>query len=123
MDSIRYLYYDNRTSKNLFQNKTISEIAELIRKTFDFEKVEMEGYFDTTDITNNSIRVVSNQGSKIIITPKSKDVACQLLKFKNSGVKEISIDKELSKVCDIYGFIDLRDNEGKVIKKIRIIRK
>ena len=89
MADIRYLYYDNRTSKNLFQNKTISEIAELIKKTFDFEKVEMEGYFDTTDITNNSIRVVSNQGSKIIITPKSKDVACQLLKFKNNSGTEI----------------------------------
>ena len=54
---------------------------------------------------------------------KIGDFLTELLKFKNSGVKEISIDKELSKVCDIYGFIDLRDNEGKVIKKIRIIRK
>ena len=89
MDSIRYLYYDNRASKNLFQNKTISEVAELIKKTFDFEKVELEGYFDTTDITNNSIRVVSSQGSKIIITPKSKDIMCQLLKFKNSSGSEV----------------------------------
>lgn len=89
MEGIRYLYYDNRASKNLFQNKTISEVAELIKKTFDFEKVELEGYFDTTDITNNSIRVVSSQGSKIIITPKSKDIMCQLLKFKNSSGNEV----------------------------------
>lgn len=89
MEGIRYLYYDNRTSKNLFQNKTISKVAELIKKTFDFEKVELEGYFDTTDITNNSIRVTSSQGNKIIITPKSKDIMCQLLKFKNSSGTEI----------------------------------
>ena len=54
---------------------------------------------------------------------KIDDFLTELLKFKNSGVKEVTIDKELSKVCDIYGFIDLRDNEGKVIKKIKIIRK
>lgn len=111
MDSIRYLYYDNRTSKNLFQNKTISEIAELIRKTFDFEKVEMEGYFDTTDITNNSIRVVSNQGSKIIITPKSKDVACQLLKFKNNSGTEI---QTVSKENNVFSLLPKGVSAGSV---------
>lgn len=111
MDSIRYLYYDNRTSKNLFQNKTISEIAELIRKTFDFEKVEMEGYFDTTDITNNSIRVVSNQGSKIIITLKSKDVACQLLKFKNNSGTEI---QTVSKENNVFSLLPKGVSAGSV---------
>lgn len=111
MDGIRYLYYDNRTSKNLFQNKTISEIAELIRKTFDFEKVEMEGYFDTTDITNNSIRVVSNQGSKIIITPKSKDAACQLLKFKNNSGTEI---QTVSKENNVFSLLPKGVSAGSV---------
>lgn len=111
MDGIRYLYYDNRTSKNLFQNKTISEIAELIKKTFDFEKVEMEGYFDTTDITNNSIRVVSNQGSKIIITPKSKDIACQLLKFKNSSGTEI---QTVSKENNVFSLLPKGVSAGSV---------
>ena len=46
-----------------------------------------------------------------------------LLKLKKEGSKEVTIDPEKSKVCDKYGYINLRDSEGNLIQKIRIIRK
>lgn len=46
-----------------------------------------------------------------------------LLKFKNEGCKDVTIDPRKSKVCDRYGYINLRDKDGNLRQKIRIIRK
>ena len=46
-----------------------------------------------------------------------------LIKLKNEGCKEATIDPRKSKVCDRYGYLNLRDKKGNLIQKIRIIRK
>ena len=51
------------------------------------------------------------------------DLLTYLLKLKNEGCKEATIDPEKSKVCDGYGYLNLRDSEGNLRQKIRIIRK
>ena len=51
------------------------------------------------------------------------DLLTSLLKLKNEGCKEVTIDPEKSKVCDRYGYLNLRDSEGNIIQKIRLIRK
>ena len=51
------------------------------------------------------------------------DLIISLIKFKNEGCKDVTIDPEKSKVCDIYGYLNLRDSEGNLRQKIRIIRK
>lgn len=51
------------------------------------------------------------------------DLLTELLRFKNEGVKEVTIDPRPSKVCDRYGYLNLRDGEGGLKQKIRIIRK
>ena len=50
------------------------------------------------------------------------DLLTTLLKLKNEGCKEATIDPEKSKVCDKYGYLNLRDSEGNIIQKIRLIR-
>ena len=54
---------------------------------------------------------------------KIDDLLTELLKLKNEGVKEITIDPRPSKVCDRYGYLNLRDGEGGLKQKIRKIRK
>ena len=54
---------------------------------------------------------------------KIDDLLTELLRFKNEGLKEITIDPRQSKVCDRYGYLNLRDGEGELKQKIRIIRK
>ena len=51
------------------------------------------------------------------------DLLTTLLKLKNEGCKEVTIDPEKSKVCDKYGYLNLRDSEGNLRQKIRIRRK
>ena len=51
------------------------------------------------------------------------DLLTTLLKLKNEGCKEATIDPRKSKVCDKYGYLNLRDSEGNLIKMIRLIRK
>ena len=51
------------------------------------------------------------------------DLLTTLLKLKNEGCKEATIDPRKSKVCDRYGYLNLRDSEGNLRQKIRIIRK
>lgn len=53
---------------------------------------------------------------------KIDDLLTNLLKLKNEGSKEVTIDPENSKVCDRYGYLNLKDNEGNIIQKIRLIR-
>lgn len=84
-----YIYYYNQKTTNLFKNKTKEELPDLIQKTFPFQKVEFEGYFDDSDIKDNSITVVSGQGSQIKIT--AKDPFCELLKFKNADGSFVQI--------------------------------
>ena len=50
------------------------------------------------------------------------DLLTTLLKLKNEGCKEATIDPRKSKVCDRYGYLNLRDSEGNIIQKIRLIR-
>ena len=50
------------------------------------------------------------------------DLLTTLLKLKNEGCKEATIDPRKSKVCDRYGYLNLRDSEGNLRQKIRIIR-
>ena len=54
---------------------------------------------------------------------KIDDLLTELIKLKNKGVKEVTIDPRPSKVCDRYGYLNLRDGEGGLKQKIRIIRK
>ena len=84
-----YIYYYNQKTTNLFKNKTKEELPNLIQKTFPFQKVKFEGYFDDSDIKDNSITVVSSQGSQIKIT--AKDPFCELLKFKNADGSFVQI--------------------------------
>ena len=51
------------------------------------------------------------------------DLLTTLLKLKKEGCKEATIDPRKSKVCDKYGYLNLRDNKGNLIKMVRIIRK
>ena len=51
------------------------------------------------------------------------DLLTTLLKFKNEVCKEVTIDPRKSKVCDRYGYLNLRDSEGNLRQKIRSIRK
>ena len=51
------------------------------------------------------------------------DLLTALLKLKNEGCKEVTIDPRKSKVCHRYGYLNLRDSEGNLRQKIRIIRK
>ena len=51
------------------------------------------------------------------------ELIISLIKLKNEGCKEATIDPEKSKVCDRYGYLNLRDSEGNLRQKIRIIRK
>ena len=53
---------------------------------------------------------------------KIDDLLTDLLKLKNEGCKEVTIDPEKSKVCDKYGYLNLRDSEGNILQKIRLIR-
>lgn len=61
-----YVYYENRamksgfSSSNFVENETeamkqMGNIAEIIRSQFNFKKVIFEGYYDKTQIDNNSI--------------------------------------------------------------------
>ena len=43
------------------------------------------------------------------------------LKLKNQGCKEVTIDIEQSKVYNKYGYLNIRDGQGDIIQKIRII--
>ena len=54
---------------------------------------------------------------------KIDDLLTELLKLKNEGCKDVTIDPRKSKVCDKYGYLNLRDSEGNLRQKIRIIRK
>ena len=54
---------------------------------------------------------------------KIDDLLTELLRFKNEGVKEVTIDPRQSKVCDRYGYINLWDNKEELKRKIRIIRR
>ena len=54
---------------------------------------------------------------------KIDDLLTELLRFKNEGLKEITIDPRQSKVCDRYGYLNLSDGDGGLRQKIRIIRK
>ena len=52
---------------------------------------------------------------------KIDDLLTELIKLKNKGVKEVTIDPKPSIVYDAYGYINLFDNNEKLIRKIRII--
>ena len=54
---------------------------------------------------------------------KIDDLLTELLRLKNEGVKEVTIDPKPSIVCDRYGYLNLRDGDGGLKQKIRIIRK
>ena len=54
---------------------------------------------------------------------KIDDLLTELIKLKNNGVKEVTIDPRQSKVCDRYGYLNLMDGEGGLKQKIRIIRR
>ena len=51
------------------------------------------------------------------------DLIISLIQIKNEGGEEVTIDPRKSKVCDRYGYLNLRDSEGNLRQKIRIIRK
>ena len=51
------------------------------------------------------------------------ELIISLIKLKNEGGEEVTIDPEKSKVCDKYGYLNLRDSKGNLIKMIRLIRK
>ena len=51
------------------------------------------------------------------------DLLTSLLKLKNEGCKEVTINPRQSRVCDKYGYLNLRDSEGNLRQKIRITRK
>ena len=51
------------------------------------------------------------------------DLIISLIKLKNEGCKDVTIDPRKSKVCDKYGYLNIRDDEDNLIQKIRIIRK
>ena len=54
---------------------------------------------------------------------KIDDLLTELIKLKNEGVKEVTIDPKPSMVYEVYGYINLWDSKGELIRKIRIIRK
>ena len=51
------------------------------------------------------------------------DLLTALLKLKNEGCKEVTIEPRQSKAHIKYGYLNLRDNDGRLRQKIRIIRK
>ena len=53
---------------------------------------------------------------------KVDDLITELLRAKNEGVKEITIDKNNSKVNSKYGYLICLDSDNRLRGKIRIIR-
>ena len=73
-----YVYYENRVMKSGFSSgdfveneteamKQMKKIADAICNQFSFKEVIFEGYYEKTQIDNNSIRFVSAQGNRMII--------------------------------------------------------
>ena len=54
---------------------------------------------------------------------KIDDLINASFRLKNEGVKEVTIDPNPSKVCEIYGFINLWYSKEELKRKIRIVRK
>lgn len=91
------IYYENRIMKKGFSSndfveneieamKQMGNIAEIIRSQFNFKKVIFEGYYDKTQIDNNSIWFFSGQGNKMIIQLNEQDnLKCDAIKFKNKS--------------------------------------
>lgn len=91
------IYYENRIMKKGFSSndfveneteamKQMGNIAEIIRSQFNFKKVTFEGYYDKTQIDNNSIWFFSGQGNKMIIQLNEQDnFKCDAIKFKNKS--------------------------------------
>ena len=92
-----YVYYENRAMKSSFSSgdfvenetetmKQMKKIADAICNQFSFATVIFEGYYDKTQIGNNSIRFVSAQGNRMIIQLKEQDnLKCDAIKFKNKS--------------------------------------
>lgn len=98
-----YVYYENRVMKSGFSSgdfveneteamKQMKKIADIICKQFGFKEVIFEGYYEKTQIGNNSIRFVSAQGNRMIIQLNEQDnLKCDAIKFKNKSGSVVNL--------------------------------
>ena len=98
-----YVYYENRvmksgfSSSNFVENETeamkqMKKIADIICKQFNFKEVIFEGYYEKTQINNNSIRFVSARGNRMIIQLNERDnLKCDAIKFKNKSGSVVNL--------------------------------
>ena len=98
-----YVYYENKvmksgfSSSNFVENETeamkqMKKIADIICKQFNFATVIFEGYYEKTQIGNNSIRFVSARGNRMIIQLNEQDnLKCDAIKFKNKSGSIVNV--------------------------------
>lgn len=123
-----YVYYENRTMKSGFSSslfveneteamKQMKKIADIICKQFNFATVTFEGYYDKTQIGNNSIRFVSAQGNRMIIQLNEQDnLKCDAIKFKNKSgsVVNLIVKEKNEQNVDVFILRPTGEGQGSV---------
>lgn len=123
-----YVYYENRIMKNGFSSsnfvenetevmKQMKKIADIICKQFNFATVIFEGYYEKTQIDNNSIRFVSAQGNRMIIQLNEQDnLKCDAIKFKNKSgsVSNLVIKEKNEENVDVFILRPTGEGQGSV---------
>lgn len=123
-----YVYYENKIMKNGFsagdfvENETetmkqMKKIADAICNQFSFATVIFEGYYDKTQIGNNSIRFVSAQGNRMIIQLNEQDnLKCDAIKFKNKSgsVVNLIVKEKNEKNVDVFVLRPTGGRQGSV---------
>ena len=123
-----YVYYENKvmksgfSSSNFVENETeamkqMKKIADIICKQFNFATVIFEGYYEKTQIGNNSIRFVSAQGNRMIIQLNEQDnLKCDAIKFKNKsgGIVNLIVKEKDEQNRDVFVLHPTGGGQGSV---------
>lgn len=123
-----YVYYENRIMKSGFSSslfveneteamKQMKKIADAICNQFSFATVIFEGYYDKTQIGNNSIRFISAQGNKMIIQLNEQDnLKCDAIKFKNKSgsVVNLIVKEKNEENVDVFVLRPTGEGQGSV---------
>ena len=123
-----YIYYENRIMKSGFSSgdfveneteamKQMKKIADAICNQFSFATVIFEGYYDKTQIGNNSIRFVSAKGNRMIIQLNEQDnLKCDAIKFKNKSgsVVNLVVKEKNEENVDVFVLRPIGEGQGSV---------
>lgn len=123
-----YVYYGNRVMKNGFSSsnfveneteamKQMKKIADVICNQFSFATVIFEGYYEKTQIGNNSIRFISAQGNRMIIQLNEQDnLKCDAIKFKNKSgsIVNLIVKEKNEQNIDVFVLRPTGEGQGSV---------